>query len=278
MSAICQSNPLKQLVGKTDQFRATGFRHHRPATTVAGPSSGQLASTVQHQFAQRETNSNPFMAGVTPQHLSNNMSSSTTASSGPVSGGPAAATAGDSWTRQFAAMQIEDRLGFSSEYMRLYEDYEKPQRNMRASFGSTIGAQRPMAALGNLHQQTVNYAEIDAEMELLEREFLETDLSTVDVVQNEDHTSFDAGAPDEEQTRFQMAAAEVRGCLESHQENPKFQQSQFLGLMRKISDGVVTLQKTDQSHENYTTLYSPTTGETIGSEYFPVQDAVQPRR
>lgn len=90
-------------------------------------------------------------------------------------------------------------------------------------------------------------------------------------------------ALDDEQAKFQQAASEIYARLspgpqtppemEAKLHNPKLQNSKFLGLMRRISDGVVTLQN-DQNSQKYTQLYSPTTGEVVGNEYFPVVDAI----
>lgn len=83
-----------------------------------------------------------------------------------------------------------------------------------------------------------------------------------------------------EQVEFQKHAKDiVRSCTPdvpaspdlttSSQLHSKFASSKFMGLMRKVSDGVVTIKKTERE------LFTPETGEVVGNEYFPVLDERQ---
>ncbi|CAL9734756.1 peroxisomal protein Pex21p [Monosporozyma servazzii] len=83
-----------------------------------------------------------------------------------------------------------------------------------------------------------------------------------------------------EQVEFQKHAQDiVRSCTpdipaspdhtDSSQLRSKFASSKFIGLMRKVSDGVVTIKKTERE------LFTPETGEVVGNEYFPVLDERQ---
>lgn len=110
------------------------------------------------------------------------------------------------------------------------------------------------------------------EAELHQRELQDHQRQQQDKLNNDNRMNF-------EQAEFQKVATDiVRSCtpdvpasptVPTSQLHSKFASSKFMGLMRKVSDGVVTIKKTERE------LFTPETGEVVGNEYFPVLDERQ---
>lgn len=274
--SLCQAgaNPISRLAGKSEQLRGVGRLHDaRPGVgSVGGVRDGREA-----QFRGAGASAQP-MAQPVPH---------------PMAAAPAAT---DAWVNQFSNMHIKDPLSFSSEYQRLYSSYEQPQA-VRPAQPQTLHAVQPQyqrqfypssysQSLSQQFSQSFtadNSALFDSEFDQIEQEEAAQQLLQQQQAPAAQDTATAVPALDDEQAKFQQAASEIYARLspgpqtppemEAKLHNPKLQNSKFLGLMRRISDGVVTLQN-DQNSQKYTQLYSPTTGEVVGNEYFPVVDAI----
>lgn len=162
------------------------------------------------------------------------------------------------WILQFHSMSIEDPLEFSQEYKRMYSSYE---RSTAPTLRFPMTSHRPNcgAIPGNLTKQEVSTKDEDrftAEFEALENE--------LEDVENR-RPIFD-----QEQEEFQKIASEiVDSCSPSP--SKKLRNSKFIGLMKDIGEGSVTLNKQDSQHANE--LHSPHTGQRVGNEYFPIENS-----
>lgn len=144
-------------------------------------------------------------------------------------------------------MRIDDPLEFSSDYKKMYSAYERPSPIMRL----------PLTANS---RQNYNFIPRDShdvftpEFEAVEKELEESEPAS--------RTNLDS-----EQKEFQKIANEI---VESCSSSPKLSSSKFMGLMKGIGEGSVTLNK--QHSPLATELHSPLTGQRVGNEYFPVMD------
>lgn len=205
----------------------------------------------------------------------------------------------DSWLNQFSSMKVEDPLEFGKEYKNLYKGYESRTgqgQNSHPAMNQSF-VPRTMYSPANLMTQQMtksisvttennrsNDSYFDNAFDSLERE-LQEELQESLVQDNSlEEPQFSL---DHEQLKFQQAAKDIYVCLSntssalstsaevSASVSNKLSRSKFMGLMRRISDGDVTVKKNDEESDGYTELFSPTTGETIGNEYFPVMDKTQ---
>lgn len=127
-------------------------------------------------------------------------------------------------------------------------------------------SQRQMQSPVSLPPHIENTKELDSYFDL-EFKTVEDELNKTinDQVMNDN---------DEEQLEFQrLASGIVESCTPVRTPGTpgtpvgnKLSSSKFIGLMKRISDGVVTMK------ENKTELFSPENGEIVGNEYFPIQD------
>ncbi|CAR26372.1 ZYRO0B08184p [Zygosaccharomyces rouxii] len=163
-----------------------------------------------------------------------------------------------SWLSQFHSMKIEDPLEFSQDYKKMYSSYEKSTAPM---------VRFPMTTYQpnyNMISRDVTKREVPGEkQDAFAAEFnaLEKELEDVE----KKRPIFD-----QEQEEFQKLANEiVDSCSTSP--STKLRSSKFMGLMKGIGEGSVTLNKQKSKHA--TELHSPYTEQRVGNEYFPVKDS-----
>lgn len=211
----------------------------------------------------------------------------------------------EAWLNQFSSMQVNDPLEFNKEYKNLYESYmngggsatattTRPMlsRNHQSStaflpsyqrqqsnFTGMMSSNGPLSApqLDQTQQQQQGSIDsyFDLEFNQVERELsqVERDISQpVPVGPNWN----------KEQVEFQKIATDiVRVCtpdepvLHNAPMNrtgglkTKLATSKFMGLMKRVSEGSVSIRNTERE------LFTPETGEVEGNEYFPVLDQKQ---
>lgn len=276
MSASCHTNPLQQLVSKGDQARTRSF---------ASSFSHESAIRQQQQQQQHLSAENFFLnndsshVGMGNRFLQVQHATQLSPLEGKES------NVGNSWLNQFSAMKVEDPLEFSREYKNLYSNYESQQQRtpMSPTLQRTMYHQ-PMNSYFNTAERSTFQTRSDSavmdtyfntEFDTLEKELEESsedrarDLSTTHNLDNE-------------QLEFQQIANGIVDSFSSVSKSPspvssKLSGSKFMGLMRGISEGSITLKKRndhDEEGQRATELHSPITGELVGNEYFPVFDNV----
>lgn len=269
--STCQVNPLTQFVTKGDQNH--GFMHR------LGPQNNE-----QHQLHVKAAPEDVFLYGQdinTGNRFMGGMHSGATPMTAAVPILPMGQqqepreqramhqdSGNSSWLSQFHSMRIEDPLEFSQDYKKMYSSYEKssattttttpmvrfPMASCRPTYGTTFSRDLNQQ---KQHQEISpdNQGAFTAEFEALEKELQE--------VENKQPMF------DQEQKEFQQIANEiVTSCSPSP--SKKLWNSKFMGLMRGIGEGAVTLNKEKSQKANE--LHSPQTGERIGNEYFPIRD------
>ncbi|CCC67283.1 hypothetical protein NCAS_0A07250 [Naumovozyma castellii] len=200
----------------------------------------------------------------------------------------------EDWASQFSSMQIKDPLEFSQEYKRLYSSYESSQPQRQVPPMSMNVAHQPlpqpsMFVPSPLRQQrNGDGMDIDSYFDL-QFQSVEKELE----IENNANagTARNDNVLDEEQLQLQKTARDiVESCstpssISSNSSvNAKFAESKFIGLMRKISDGVVTLKKingdknVDQSQQapsvGNNEFYSTVDESVVGTPFYPVDDTV----
>ncbi|AAS51769.1 ADL151Wp [Eremothecium gossypii ATCC 10895] len=260
--SLCQGSAMQKLIAKTEGpmagvGRVGGFNR---------PSGGLGQSSAEQQLQARageRASQNRFMAVLEPQREL---------------GGRMARGDGlqADWVRQFSSMQVEDPLAFSAEYQRAYAGYEqrqaaRPAARVLGYGGSMFMPTMPQQQLQQqvAPQQTAQAALQEAELErYLEREFdvLEGELAPPEVPE-----ALSAPLLDHEQLGFQESAKAIYATLSAPIHKDKFGASKFMGLMRQVSTGDVTLSK---SESGYTGLHMTAGGEAVGAEYRAVTDEV----
>lgn len=296
--SVCQTNPLNTLVSKS-----SGYRFGAPQDLQPGQSrqDGRV-SQLDRQFAGFTQDSMAAGAAAAAVGAPSVVPVGSRAGApGPGlqsqgqgqghAGGPDAA-----WIDQFAKMQVRDRAAFSDEYKRMYSQYESRgisrdplaqasrfanlntsgSNNMNMSVSMAVP--RPLAAAATARQLDEQLEDqLDEQLdEQLEAQFAEIERQEQQQQQQQQQEQQQQQlALDQDQLQLKEAAQSIYTTLSSNStpNNAKFSNSKFLGLMRNISDGVVTIKK-DREQDKYTELYSPSTGETFGEEYFPIQDDV----
>ncbi|SCU99414.1 LADA_0H19614g1_1 [Lachancea dasiensis] len=279
--SLCQPSGLAQFVAKNDQLQSTSVsqKHRFRADEPLNPTNVPLESRFRSPRELRLSDALP----VPGQPLVGKRATSSL-------------HAGD-WSDEFSRMKIHDPLSFTSEYQQLYASYEKSQHSRSPDVSrqypptlqqfpsqrSTLMQRAPLSAQ-HTHQTSSGTSDNVLEAEYFDREFdeLEREMSSDMHDDIEDPDVDEQGQSilelTAEQLKFQQAASEIHQRLSPGPQTPpalesKFQKSKFLGLMRGISDGVVTLKGADDDANKYTQLFSPTSGELVGNEYFPVADA-----
>ncbi|CDO94771.1 unnamed protein product [Kluyveromyces dobzhanskii CBS 2104] len=286
--SVCQSNPLNTLVSKSgygfgqpNHQQSLGQHHSRngrPGNSVLDQQFSQFSGAPaafghapQLPVAAAAAKVAAAQAAAAQAGLSSSSRTSDMSSQGQV------------WIDQFANMQVRDRTEFSAEYKSMYSQYEArgaystgaPAMNVPRS--QMLDRQRPVM-MG--HQLATHQAHAQTHAHTistrLDEQFAELERQVHDEEQNQDEDYLKETSPlDDDQLQLKEAAQSIYTTLSdtTASNKSKFSNSKFLGLMRNISDGVITLKK-NPDHDTYTELYSPSTGETFGEEYFPVQDSV----
>ena len=194
------------------------------------------------------------------------------------------------WVPQFSSMKIDDPLEFSSEYKRLYSNYESQQRLnssrqhlpfkncMIRKTSCTYPPQK------TLRQQRQGYRDnptdafqFDAEFQVLEREIQK---ERYEPITRRDEKWFD-----QDQSELQRIATDIVKCctpppssasssstLSSSVES-KLSESKFIQLMRNISSGDVTLKKNADGN-SASELFSSNNGELVGNRHIFVKDEI----
>ncbi|GAV52351.1 hypothetical protein ZYGR_0AG03420 [Zygosaccharomyces rouxii] len=264
--STCQVNPLTQFVTKGEQHH--GFMHRLPQQSsdqhqlhVSAPedvflygqdvTAGNQFMGGMHQGPVPMTAAVPIVPAVQQQQQRHYQQEPKGQQVLHQSSGNA------SWLSQFNSMKIEDPLEFSQDYKKMYSSYERsttpmvrlPMASYRPNY-STLSK--------NFTKQEVSTENQDlfaAEFEALEKE--------LEDVENK------RPILDQEQKEFQKIANEiVDSCSPSP--STKLRNSKFMGLMKGVGEGSVTLNK--QESQQATELHSPQTGQRVGNEYFPVKN------
>ena len=254
--SLCQTNPLNSLVSKSR------FHYTHTGQTVQGQQVKQVQnSSLDQQYSQFAFGRNE--AGLPGHQPHYNISNAGSMARQSVAG-PRAMGNEQGWVDQFANMQVRDNTEFSDEYKRMYSQYEKPQNNMHMrpmlSSNASMAVSLPLVQqhrpqFQQEQMQAFNSQHNDA---YLQQQFmeLERDLEqqTSEFEQKPGSESESVEVLDEDQKELQRAAQSIYNTLSDSSPDPsKFARSKFLGLMRNISDGVVTLKK-DPTHDKYTEL------------------------
>lgn len=193
------------------------------------------------------------------------------------------------WVPQFSSMRIDDPLEFSSEYKRLYSNYESQQRqnSSRQHFPfpncmvrKTSCAYPPQKTLRQQRQgnrdNSTNAFKFDAEFQNLEKEIQE--------VRYEPTINQDEKWLDQDQLELQRIATDIVKCCTPPPSSTfptstlssvesKLSESKFLQLMRDISTGDVTLKKKADGN-SASELFSSNNGELVGNRHICVQDEI----
>ncbi|CAG99735.1 Pex21p [Kluyveromyces lactis] len=277
--SVCQTNPLNTLVSKS------GYRFGQPnqhQQSIAQQQSRPRNNALDHQFSQFTGASGPSFAH--PQHQQLPMAAVVANATTAASTTSNTATASDHhvWIDQFANMQVHDKTEFPTDYKQMYSQYEA--RGASYSMGAPVMVSH--SQMFPRHQQSLmvnqlesqayasSSAKLDEQFAELERQ-VQDDEKEQQQDKDDDFHLKETSPLDEDQRQLKEAAQSIYTTLsdKSSTTSSKFSNSKFLGLMRNISDGVITLKK-NPDEDKYTELYSPSTGETFGEEYFPVQDSV----
>ncbi|CEP62164.1 Pex21p LALA0_S04e09296g [Lachancea lanzarotensis] len=275
MSA-CQPTALARLVSKTDQFPAAT----KALQTSNFHSSASRSRPLESADFEKNFRSSRYSEPPSGSHVIQGMP--------PLQAQPIAQDVG-SWSDEFSRMQIRDPLSFTNEYQQLYKQYENPpqQHNNQplASQNSPFALQQPIPVYRPaLVQERAFYASASnastqSDMTAQEHDMFAAEFDRIENELNEEPTAAPDAVPlSQEQLKFQQAASEINNRFSPGTETPpqlesKFQNSKFMGLMRNISDGAVTLMTNEDNNQKYTRLFSPNTGKLVGNEYFPVSDA-----
>ncbi|AET37816.1 Pex21p Ecym_2059 [Eremothecium cymbalariae DBVPG len=279
--SVCQGSAMQKLIAKADnQKTVIGRVGAVPGIVQGGRDAPQVVSNAEERFLQRKEvgggSMNPFTAISQPHGIlmdvdRQNVRGTTSISSG---GGKSM-----EWIQQFHGMKLNDSTEFQRDYKQMYADYEQQQHKQREfAVNSSESMFLPAQGVGmsfvqqqlqlrqEQHQQH-RQQEFEQLETFLEKEFesLESELQ-----QQQSVDTVDPEQLDDAQREFQETAKSVYSTLSSEEHQKRFQGSKFLGLMRKISDGDVTLRK--QVNSTYTGLYAPVSGITVGNEYWPVED------
>ncbi|SCU94357.1 LAFA_0F21352g1_1 [Lachancea sp. 'fantastica'] len=283
MSA-CQPSALARLVSKTDQF---------PAATKAFTQNPNFHSNASRSRPQEKAG---FDSNGRPNRFLEPPSGSHVIQGIPPPQAQHIGQDTQSWADQFSRMQLHDPLSFTNEYQQLYKQYETSQQppqpqqqpqhyqplasaNTPFALQQPIPVYRPTLAQEQAFYASTSGASTQSDITTLEKNMFAQEFDKLESELGEEPASFTESASlSHEQLKFQQAASEINNRFSPGTETPpqlesKFQNSKFMGLIRNISDGVVTLKTDDRNNQKYTHLFSPSTGELVGNEYFPVSDA-----
>lgn len=283
MSASCHTNPLQQLIAKGDQAHTRSF---------ASNFSHESATRQQQQHLSAEN----FFLNNDSSHVSMGnrfLQVQHATQLSPLESKES--NVGNSWLNQFSSMKVEDPLEFSKEYKNLYSNYESQQQRtpMSPALQRTMYHQ-PMNSYFNAAERSTFQTRSDnavmdtyfnTEFDTLEKELEESSEDRVrDLSRRSSNTRTTTHNLDNEQLEFQQIANGIvdsfSSVSNSNSPSPvssKLSGSKFMGLMRGISEGSITLKKRndhDEEGQRATELHSPITGELVGNEYFPVFDNV----
>lgn len=298
MPNTCRVNPLEQLGSKSQPLLNSQNRSHilnHPTNKSPIPqyeskesiffNQGQQNSFTQPEYSPIKGPLSPTLSRTRTVTDENSLS--------------------DEWLTQFSSMKVYDPLEFSNDYKTWYNKYTSGEKsslgtgmqNPQMNSPANISNHRPLLTKGyhsgyipikrtqaTSFQRTMTTplsAPVTEEQSIdsyfdLEFTNLENELHN----QQSENGSKAKLSTNFEQMEFQKAATDiVKTCspeiVPSSQQTSraqlqsKFASSKFMGLMRKVSDGVVTLKDTKKE------LFTPETGEVVGNEYFPILDERQ---
>ncbi|CCF56729.1 hypothetical protein KAFR_0B04330 [Kazachstania africana CBS 2517] len=277
----CQTNPLQQLLSKKEQIE-TGSSF---MSSVRGASHQQKLGQ-RHGFSPEQTFFTNQQGSSSSAFMTNDVSSAkflrTPSSQRPnqPSNIHGNSEGTESWLPQFSSMKINDPLEFSSEYKNLYNNYEKrtqPSPYLQFSPSTHVSTRPQLFRRETTDYQHFKKLQLQSSFSAPIQEAANEDMVQLDSyfdlkfesLENELNELDDS--LDSEQRELQKVASNIvesSSAPRSPGLRPKLASSKFIGLMRRISDGVVTVKKTEN------TLYSPVNGEIVGNEYFPIQNKV----
>ncbi|EJT41376.1 PEX21-like protein [Saccharomyces kudriavzevii IFO 1802] len=190
------------------------------------------------------------------------------------------------WVPQFSSMNINDPLEFTSEYKKLYFEFESQQRQNSSGHHYPIASSivrkttsnfQPRNTLrqhlqGNRNNSTDEF-KLDAEFQNLESEIQE--MRYEPKIQEEKWQ-------DQDQLELQRIATEIVECCATPPSSvsststlssidSKLSESKFIQLMRGISSGDVTLRK-EASGNSASELFHRSSGEIVGNKHISVKD------
>lgn len=302
MPAVCQSNPLQQFAQKGDQARGRW------------QASGVAASKESHQQenqrpVQCSSLESTFLNG-NSTHVINQGSIGSgfsqlrgSRSDYPLTSWPSGLTnvteESDSWLKQFSNIGIKDPLEFSDSYKRLYFQYEgsqqQPQESQYQQYVNPCAATKnhfmsqPLLnhrfenGFNAYPRQEIHKAQYNEKMELdsyfnTEFQDLENELNTTERFYSTRNSIPEEYIFDEPAVFKDIASDIVKNCLDNDKKGlitTKLANSKFMSLMRRISDGEVSIRNDTDTKLTERELYLTTTGETVGNEYYPIQDTIR---
>lgn len=287
MSDSCHINPLQQFNNKQQPIFNSRINHaHSSANQQAMQRSAGNMSVEEKFLDSNIEMSNVHADSSFGQHPSHSLSSMKPL----LANEPAVnTTRGENWINQFATMQMKDPLEFSDSYKRLYAQYSqnnisvamtqplaRPQisRNVESHMSSLQMKNSPLSvnsAPANSTTESINLNQLDSYFDL-QFQAVEEELDQIPCL-------------NQEQQQFQKAAQGILDTLspksieidtmsagnsmsfssdEEHLLRDKLNNSKFMGLMTRVSGGVVTI------NENNKELYTPKDNKLEGNEYFPI--------
>ncbi|EJS43590.1 pex21p [Saccharomyces arboricola H-6] len=187
------------------------------------------------------------------------------------------------WIPQFSSMTVNDPLEFSSEYKKLYSNYESQP------YQSSSSQHFPMVrkTISNFSQRNIlrphrqgnrsspmEAFQFDTEFQHLENEIQE--------VRYEPLTQEDEKWLDQHQLELQRIATDIVKCCTpppsstsststASSVDSKLSESKFIQLMRGISSGDVTLKK-EANGDSASELFSLSNGELVGNKHISIRD------
>ncbi|CCK72425.1 Pex21p KNAG_0K00570 [Huiozyma naganishii CBS 8797] len=293
MPESCRVNPIQRFISKRDNVSVSSLPTLISSSHVHSSSSS--SRSLERTFLQGHVPSlvtrQPLISDnkYSPPYVPDEASRSNTIGS----------SHSETWINQFSAMKVEDPLEASLEYKRLYKNYERQMGNgyrrfnssspdLKPQFVSPVGQRIQKSRLlkrggtvplsgsraspyGTIqtHSTTTHTptdALLEAEFNTLEQELMEQDLATP-----ETRETSNPAFTGEQRELQEIASSIVDACSPPltplARDSPvqsKLASSKFMGLMKRVSDGDVTVKPAQRE------LFTPGTGDRVGSEYFQV--------
>lgn len=227
----CQSNPLQQFVGKSDRVGTAGFGARFNSQEQFPPTR-----SIEHSFLNGQKNDefleNKFLEVQQPSPVF------------------PAESVSNVWLNQFSSMKLEDPLEFDNEYKKLYAGYQSQQTRRNVAHVSPAlhrSIYQPV-----MRDPVANDVHFEQEFEALERE-----------LQDDKDELLDEESPLDYE--FQKIASDIVNST-SNSPSPvssKLSGSKFMGLMRDISGGLVSMRSNELRKSD---------GSVVGNEFTPVMD------
>lgn len=252
---LCQNNPLQNLSNKTNSLHGLRPNHG----ILQNQQQSELKNSLEQNFlSDSSTQGNKLITVVQPIKLRSQRELNA------------------SWLDEFKSMKVDDPLEFSQTYKQMYSNYEVKQYLGNKHLSRPLYAHMNTPSIHMTNQ--CNIIETKEMDDILRNEFNKIENELIDEEMLTDQVSH----MNSDQVEFQKAAKTIcstvsENCKSSEKIRSKFSNSSFIGLMRRISDGDVTLKNESSDSENceYIDLYSQKSGEIVGHKYLIVDEKIQ---